>query len=396
MTEPTGESRNMADSARPFPPWVPAVTVCVALAMWAIAALWLLDPDTYPFGAADRVTVSVTHLLEHLAAAILLVALGVLGSVSAVLLRRSAIPGRTTLATWLLAAQFLCLLLVFGDVSMMTTLGYLGMLAGAPVAFVALVAAALRRRRGAAPALMAVGALIGAGAWAGFLKPPTLVTYLGNLAGAFGDYGARLAWGLGSMALIVAVGLVVLQLCRGPAMRWSERLDAEQVRRWGVRVTLVAAACPLPYALERLTWLTPWPIGMGEGPDSLAVRTQGMMIGLGALAGIALTLALITRFGEVFPGWLPIIGGRQVPVAAAVVPGGLVALAAAMAAPGWIVNAFTRFDGADLVYALVLGPFPIWAPALAAAVVLYALRRGWRPGRAEAPRWTRRSREQAN
>lgn len=297
---------------------------------------------------------------------------------SALLLRRPDRSAAVRAAPILLAVQTLTLALVFGDISMMTSLGYLAFLAGGPIGILALVLAAAQRRRGAAPTLAAVLTLLALGVWAGFFRPSTLSDYAGNLTEAFSVYGTRLAWGSVSNALVIAMVLVTLRVLRGLAAGWSWPSDAARVRRWGVIATVVAAAGPAPYALERLTWLTPWPVGF-DGSDDLAIRTQGVVIGLGAVAGIALTLTLLSHWGEVFPRWVPVIGGRTVPIAAAVVPGGIVATAAALAAPGWVVNAVQRYEGADLAYALLLLPFPVWAPALAAAVGLYAVRRGWRP-----------------
>jgi hypothetical protein len=131
--------------------------------------------------------------------------------------------------------------------------------------------------------------------------------------------------------------------------------------------------CALPYGLHRLTWLTPWPIGMD--PAELAahpeMRLHGLLLGLASLAGALLTLGLISRWGEVWPRWMPVVRGRPVPVAAAVVPGALVAAlftAAAIPMPlMWIA--------AGEPWVVLVFPFPVWGPALGAAVLAYALRR---------------------
>lgn len=378
MTETTPDP-----TAPPWPRWVSPVTGGTSLAMASVATLWLVRPELYPFGPQDRVTVSVTHLLGHGTAGTLLLLFAALALVAALLLRRPDRPWAVRAVPVLLPALSLALLLVFGDVSMMTSLGYLGFLAGAPLGVLALVVGTVRRRRGTAPALAAVLAVLALGAWAGFLRPSTLSTFAGNLAEAFAAYGTRLAWGVACNVLVIAMVLVTLRVLRGLAAGWTWPSDSARVRRWGVIATVVAAAGPAPYALERLTWLTPWPVGIGDSAD-LATRTQGVLIGLGAVAGVALTLTLLSRWGEVFPRWLPGVGGRTVPIAAAVVPGGVVAAAAALAAPGWVVNAVQRHEGAELTYALVLLPFAVWAPALAMAVGLYAVRRGWRPAVATA------------
>lgn len=56
------------------------------------------------------------------------------------------------------------------------------------------------------------------------------------------------------------------------------------------------------------------------------LRVFGILLGLAALGGAVLTLGLVSRWGEVFPAWLPGFRGRPVPVLAAVVPATLVAV----------------------------------------------------------------------
>src|SRR5690606_5586783 len=77
-------------------------------------------------------------------------------------------------------------------------------------------------------------------------------------------------------------------------------------------------------ALVRLAWLTPWP-QLGFDVD-LSTRVWGLTLSSGAWLGVVLTLGLIRPWGEVFPRWVPGLAGRRVPVAAAAVPGGLVAV----------------------------------------------------------------------
>ena len=42
--------------------------------------------------------------------------------------------------------------------------------------------------------------------------------------------------------------------------------------------------------------------------------------------GAILTLELVLRWGEVFPRWIPFLGGKRVPISLAVVPASLVAV----------------------------------------------------------------------
>lgn len=348
----------------------------LSLIMIGTALLWLLHPASYPFGAADRVTVSVTHLLEHDLASTLLFILGGLGVAAALLLRsaRSLVQRAARAATLIIG---ILLLLIFCDTTLLTTTGYLLALASAPGVVAVLIVAAVRRSRAGIMALITFAILVAAGIVSGFLRPATILTYLGNLSAAFASYAVRLAWGMGAALVTAAVLLLgTASLVPGVLRRLERRgsADARRLRRTGLVATVIAALCLVPYAFERLTWLTPWPLGMSGENFPLAIRLQGVMIGLGAIGGIVLTAGLVRRWGEVFPRWLPRVGGRRVPIRLAVIPGLTVAFAAAMTAPGMIVS-LLQMDAADALRGLALMPLPIWAPALTIAVIAYGLRR---------------------
>lgn len=136
---------------------------------------------------------------------------------------------------------------------------------------------------------------------------------------------------------------------------------------------VIAAVRALPYGLVRLAWLTPWPLG-GDAAELAAhpeMRLHGLLLGLAALAGAVLTTGLVAGWGEVWPRWLPVLRGRPVPVAAAVVPGTLVATLFTVAAIPFSAMAISSGMPEVLFYF----PFPVWGPALGAAVLAYALRR---------------------
>jgi hypothetical protein len=138
--------------------------------------------------------------------------------------------------------------------------------------------------------------------------------------------------------------------------------------------TLVATLCVLPYGLIRATWLTPWPLFLPAGTDLAAVpemRLQGLLLGAAALAGALLTTGLVARWGEVWPRWMPVLRGRPVPVAAAVVPAVLVATVVCSAAVPMAMMAVSS----GMLEFLFIFPLPVWGPALGAAALAYALRR---------------------
>jgi hypothetical protein len=90
-----------------------------------------------------------------------------------------------------------------------------------------------------------------------------------------------------------------------------------------------------------------------------------------------LSLGLVSRWGEVMPGWIPILGGRRIPPLAAVIP----AVAGAVAVTAIWVYATVNLivlDGFDfsngwwkaLLIACYL-PLLLWGPLLFALAVNY-------------------------
>jgi hypothetical protein len=96
--------------------------------------------------------------------------------------------------------------------------------------------------------------------------------------------------------------------------------------------------------------------------------TLAVMSGAGAI----LTHGLVARWGERFPRWLPVIGGRDVPPRLAIVPAGAVAVVLPPAGLMQIESSFSTSDwGATAPMTLWL----LWAAGLAAATYAYYLRR---------------------
>ncbi|MCK9794475.1 hypothetical protein M1843_12030 [Isoptericola sp. 4D.3] len=188
-----------------------------------------------------------------------------------------------------------------------------------------------------------------------------LALWLGGVASGF----ARERWSLLAVLLPLATAAAWAGLA---AVRAWRRGTMRRATAWVTRhrrlFTVVAALGPLPYALARLTWLTPWPQLSIDGELPLATRFQGMALGSAAWLGVVLTLGLILPWGEQLPRWFGRRAGRPVPPAAAIVPGGIVAVMLCGAAVpmlllmGWV--------GA------VYFPAWFWGPALALAVWGYA------------------------
>ena len=162
--------------------------------------------------------------------------------------------------------------------------------------------------------------------------------------------------------------------CGRPGAAWTA---PEAAARWGRVVTWATALCPLPYVLTRLTWLTPWPYG--ESAETLAdnpgLRVFGLGLAVAGEVGTWLTLSLIKPRGEVFPGWVPRLGGRTVPVMSAVVPGFSVALLMSLGGHSILQQAFGPGSTWEDHALVLLVPLPIWGPLLAASTLAYWYRR---------------------
>lgn len=153
--------------------------------------------------------------------------------------------------------------------------------------------------------------------------------------------------------------------------------------RLGPVATAVAVAVPVVYAATRWAWALGIPLGVSDAflreGQADGRWVAGAALGTVALVGAALTVGLVRPWGEVVPRWVPILGGRVVPIAAAVVPplvaSVLVASAGLTLTRMALAGGFGRID-ADFWGAI--GPeilWPLWGLALAVAAVAYAYRR---------------------
>lgn len=166
-------------------------------------------------------------------------------------------------------------------------------------------------------------------------------------------------------------------------------MEREPSRRV-VRLARLAALAPLPTGLWRIAGAFGVPLGFSGG-DALADVRFGSgfslyMIGLSVFAETLgfLTLGLVQRWGEVAPGWLPLIGGRRVPPLAAVIPAGLGAavltLLGVMGAIGWNDPGNMGAPGSPtgVAYWVMTAcylPLVAWGPLLAVVTVAYHRRR---------------------
>lgn len=139
------------------------------------------------------------------------------------------------------------------------------------------------------------------------------------------DLGARLA--------LVAGGLLFAGLANasGPE-RGPVPAGYRPVPRWTRLWAYAAVALPVVgWAVPHALWVLGVPFGISE--RMLDEISQG----LSTLTGVAITvvpplagllvLGLVQRWGQQFPRWVPVLGGRRVPRLLAMIPAGVVALA---------------------------------------------------------------------
>ncbi|MEU9607955.1 hypothetical protein [Streptomyces sp. NPDC048057] len=157
-----------------------------------------------------------------------------------------------------------------------------------------------------------------------------------------------------------------------------------------IRLAAHAAALTLvPSGLWRVAIAFGWDAGFGSGPlevENFPGAGSFYLIGLSVLAEVLglLTLGLVHRWGEVLPEWVPVLGGRRIPVLAAVVPA---AIGAVLVTLVTFRGAFD-WNGADnmgaagspegLHYWIMTAsylPLLAWGPLLAVVTVAYYRRR---------------------
>lgn len=166
----------------------------------------------------------------------------------------------------------------------------------------------------------------------------------------------------------------------------ATRTTASPVPTWARRAAELAALTPVLSSLWRLPLMFGVSMGMDDAfmADMMAHPFWQRFLyltGLGILTeGLAfLTLGLVRRWGEVWPSWLPGIGGRRIPPAVAIVPalaGGLLAsVLFTVAAFKWDENVGNPFTGWALLQTVAYAPLLLWGPLVLLVTAHYYQRR---------------------
>lgn len=289
----------------------------------------------------------------------------------------------------------------------------LGWVLAAAAALVAIAMAWLRRQvRGVADGTAAAGwsrARVGAAVASAVVAVTVLASVCGAMLLAVAGYlpmllvgalfSADLRDGLAMIAepaVLAQIGVVafalttvVAALAALDALRGRQplpgRLQPAAAARWGRTAATVAIVVPLLYAFTRVVWVLGWPLGIDVDAFEAAGGTlvSGLGLAAGATIGAALTTGLVRPWGERFWHWVPVLGGRAVPVWLAVVPASVVATLL-LPAGFSMINVGLSGGGISSVlgnlganWAAIGATFvwPLWSLALAAATLAYALRR---------------------
>ena len=316
-------------------PWVAAAWAATFL---CLAALALMDRAPHPWTASEAsalgslTPVEVSWSLVVVAAAVLTVA--GLGA-------EARTPTRARTSGAVLLALGILVTVAVSDVRALAFLGYLP---------------------------MTLLATVDVGPAAGHLRWD-LVT----------DSAAAVAHAVGGVAVSVTGARLLARAnaIAGRSTSWRGWV------RWGPPAVAIAVVVPLLYAVTRIAWVLDVPLGIRrETLDDLgSARYAGLGLALFAVLGAWLTTGLLARWGERLWPWVPRIGGRPVPVAAAVVPGLLVAGAVESAGLSFwrmlLAGELSTVPGVTSDWA-AWGPelfWPVWGAALAVACLAYLGRR---------------------
>jgi hypothetical protein len=340
---------------RRWPAWAGYAAALWSAAYGALGLNWAVGGPGFPFGTGHDpwAHLSVLATARPAMAAPVIVVLGALGTLAALAMARAwgRGPRRTALLAlaWTFAAG---LTLVIPDARVLAVAGY-------------------------AP-LLVVGPLFG---WDPGNRVEQALAW--PIVNQFVCVGGGLLWAAAAVAYRRRTR-GACAYCGGTDRRadWTTRRAAA---RWGRWAAAVAVAVPPTYAMTRLPWALGVPFGghaaelrAAQAVEGSRVLVAPLALGCAALAGSLLTIGLVRPWGEVFPRWLPVVGGRRVPPTLAIVPATLVSALLLAAGIGivrmWAVGQFV-VEADSWLGSVPMLLWPLWGAALAAATLAYYYRR---------------------
>jgi hypothetical protein len=155
--------------------------------------------------------------------------------------------------------------------------------------------------------------------------------------------------------------------------------------RWALRLAYALPLLLLPSCLWRLPFA--FDFTMGQVQDT---RMPGLAISIPYVFGLSIltevaalaSIGLVSRWGETFPTWVPIVGGKRVPPMVVIIPatiGGLVmTCVTAMMGLTW----FGVIEGVpyenlwwEALAKTAIAPIAVWGPTVLALTAAYHVRR---------------------
>jgi hypothetical protein len=343
----------VAQGRRRWPGWTGYAAAAWSLFYGALGLYWALGGAGFPFGSQNDpdAALSILNGARAEVVAPVIAALGLVGAVAALAMSRAwgrGIVRRALLVfAWIVATA---LALMIPDYRVLVAVAY------APIVL--------------------VGAPFG---W-----PP--VSF----------FEAALPWPVVNQFVCIAGGLLWAAAAVAYGRRSGGRTDGrpgwttpDSAARWGRWAVYVSFLVPVLYAVTRGAWALGIPFGITDEflrwLQSTGLVWAGAGLATVAVGGAVLTLGLVQRWGEVFPRWVPFLGGGRVPVWLAVVPASLVSVLVTAAGLMFVRLTLTGGLGAILGERVLgsenwaaLAPellWPLWGAALGAATLAYYYRR---------------------
>ncbi|WP_089315563.1 hypothetical protein [Actinomadura mexicana] len=155
--------------------------------------------------------------------------------------------------------------------------------------------------------------------------------------------------------------------------------------RWALRLAYALPLLLLPSCLWRLPFAFHFPMGQVQDTSlpRLAISIP-YVFGLSILteASALAAIGLVSRWGEVLPAWVPIVGGRRVPPMLVVIPAALGGLVMTVVTVMMGLTRFGVIDGTpyeniwwEALAETAITPIAAWGPILLALTAAYHLRR---------------------
>ncbi|GAA4927809.1 hypothetical protein HD597_004539 [Nonomuraea thailandensis] len=217
---------------------------------------------------------------------------------------------------------------------------------------------------------------------AGYLPVMVVAALAGRIE--FSMIATMLTWPSVNLLILMAAGVSLMVVGMRPLVgAYGGSGSAAGALRVGRYATAVAVAVPVVYAVTRIGWLLGVPVGISDRFLACIAGITPIGAGLSALGlvGAVLTVGLVRPWGEIWPRWVPFLGGRPIP--ARFPAGAALAVALPITSAGlmYVRKKLTgeRIGppgaGEELGAWLPEMLWPLWGAALAVAALAYLARR---------------------